>query len=256
MNVVTVPKAQMHNLYLCFSRCHLEILGVVAAGYASGLHIIDDGDGAENQIVVDIGGGTTTISFFYNGIFCGSEVVQLGGKSITSDVAYGLNISIANAERLKTLHGAAFCSISDEYDMIFVPVIEDNDVINLQRIPKSSLNQLIQPRVDEIFTVIKQKIESSAFGADFSKSIWLTGGGSSLSGIRDYASRVLNKKIKLKNMRNSIDGSDVQIDNDFSVAFGIIDFLRINDKKNSKMSFCYNNNGFIKKALSWFEKYL
>ncbi len=235
--------------------CHIEPLGVVASGYASGLYVMDESDAAGNQIVVDFGGGTTSISFFYNGMFCGSEIIPLGGKSITGDIAYGLNISTVNAERLKTLHGASFVSIADEQDMIFAPVIEDDEVINLQQIPKSALNQIIRPRVEEILQAVKQKIKESVFGEDFSRSIIITGGGSLLTGIKDSAESIFHKKIKLKKIHDAIDGTDVQIDNDFSVALGMMVFSQICEdnlvtpKKSEKI-------GFLKKALKWVENNL
>ena len=255
MNLVTVPKAQLHNLLVCLARCHIEPLGVVASGYASGLYVMDEADAAGNQIVVDFGGGTTAISFFYNGMFCGSEVIPIGGKSITADIAYGLNISTINAERLKTLHGASFVSISDEQDMIFAPVIEDDDVINLQQIPKSSLNQIIRPRVEEILLAVKQKIKESVFGEDFSRSIIITGGGSLLTGIKDSAESIFHKKIKLKKVYDAIDGTDVQIDNDFSVALGMMVFSQICDD-NFVTSQKTEKIGIFKKALKWVENNL
>ena len=144
INLITVPKTQIQNILVCLERCHLNPIGIVASSYASGLYVMDDEEALDNQIIIDFGGETTSLAFFYNGIFCGTELISIGGKHITKDVAYGLNISIANAERIKTLHGAAFVSNEDQRDMIFVPVIEDSDVIDLQQIAKSNLNQIIQ----------------------------------------------------------------------------------------------------------------
>lgn len=255
MNLVSVPKTQLHNILACLSRCHLESVGVIAAAYASGLYVMDETDMTGNLIVIDFGGGTTSISFFYNGVFCGSAVVPMGGKNITSDVAYGLNISTVNAERLKTLYGASMVSIADEQDMIFAPVIEDDDVISLQQIPKSTLNQIIQPRVDEILQAVKQKIRESVFGEDFARRIVITGGGSLLTGIKDSVETTLRKKIKLKKVNDAIDGTDVQIDNDFSVALGMVKFAQICEGSliSSEDS---GKSSLLKKALKWVENNL
>ncbi|MDR3187324.1 MAG: cell division protein FtsA [Holosporaceae bacterium] len=259
INLVTVTKPQLHNVLLCLERCHLDVVGIVAVGYAAGLCVIDEADMPENQIVIDFGGGNTSIAFFYNGVFCGSDTVPLGGKNITNDIAYGLNISIANAERLKTLHGAAFTSMTDNRDMIFAPMIEDSDIINLQQIPKSALNHIIQPRVEEILIAVRNKIDGSAFGADFSRSVTITGGGSLITGLRDFASGILNKKVKFKKMEDFLDGSDVQISNNFSVAFGIIKFAQLNDYNFTKTKSLAENRekiDFWKKMLNWIENNL
>ncbi|MDR2782162.1 MAG: cell division protein FtsA [Holosporaceae bacterium] len=259
VNLVTAPKAQLNNLLICLARCHLDPVGIVASIYASGLCVIDADDALSNKIVIDLGGGTTSIGFFYQGIFSGMEVIPLGSKNITDDVAYGLNISTANAERLKTLHGAAFISIRDESDTIFAPVIEDDDVINLQRISKVSLNQIIQPRVEEILLIIKERIEKSVFTDSFSKSIIVTGGGSLLTGIRDFSVGILNKKVKVKRMGNFINVPDVDISNNFSVAVGMIKFAQISDDylmRNKKSAKKNEKDGFIKKTLAWIENNL
>jgi cell division protein FtsA len=259
INLVTITKPQLHNVLVCLERCHLDVVGIVAAGYAAGLCVIDETEISENQIVIDFGGENTSIAFFYNGVFCGYEVVSLGGKNITNDIAYGLNVSVANAERLKTLHGAAFTSMTDNRDMIFAPVIEDNDVINLQQIPKSALNHIIQQRVEEILVAIRNKINDSVFGFDFSRSVTITGGSSLITGLRDFASGILNKKVKFKKMEDFLDGSDVQIGNNFSVAFGIIKFAQLNDYNFAKTKSLARNGekiGFWKKMLNWIENNL
>jgi cell division protein FtsA len=258
MNLVTAPKAQLDNMLLCLARCHLNPVGVISTVYASGLCVIDE-DTQGSQIVIDFGGGTTSIGFFYNGIFSGMEVIPVGSKHITDDVAYGLNISVANAERLKTLHGSAFSSIHDESDIIFAPVIEDDDVINLQQISKSSLNQIIHPRVEEILGMVKKRIEESSFTNNFSRSVVITGGGSMLTGLRDLVGMILNKKIRAKKMEDFIPGSDIIINNNFAVAIGMIKFARLSDDyliKTKSSANSEDQTGLFKKTLAWIENNL
>ncbi len=104
INVVTIPKIQLNNIVISLSRCHLDVLGVVYSGYASGLCVLGEDLNCGHQVVIDFGGGVTTVNFFYKGRFCGLEVIPIGSKNITKDVAYGVNVSNLNAERLKTLH--------------------------------------------------------------------------------------------------------------------------------------------------------
>jgi cell division protein FtsA len=259
INLVTVPRVQLNNLLVCLARCHLDPMGIIASIYASGLCVIDEEDSQSNQIVIDLGGGTTSIGFFYNGIFSGMEVISLGGKNITDDIAYGLNISVTNAERLKTLHGAAFVSIHDENDVVFAPVIEDDGMINLQQISKNAITQIINPRVEEILRMVKKRIEKSSFTDNFSHNVIITGGGSLLTGIRDFASWIINKRIKTKKIEDFIDGFNVQINNDFSVIIGMIKFAQINNNSLTKAKISTHNSeksGFLKKTLAWIENNL
>ncbi|MDR2794300.1 MAG: cell division protein FtsA [Holosporaceae bacterium] len=261
INFVSVPKIQLNNLLLCLDKCHLDPAGVVASSYASGLSTSDDdADTPVSQIVIDFGGETTTITFIYNGIFCGSELIPGGGRHITKDIAYGLNISIASAERLKTLHGAAFVSIDDERDTVLVPVLEDENVIDMQQLPKSTLNGIIQPRVEEIMLSIKQKIEESVFKNDFKNSfVTITGGGSQLTGIRDVAAEILNRNIRVKKINHTYGNANLPISNDFSVAMGMIKFAQFTENMSVRGTFFAESSaakGFLKKTLLWIENNL
>ncbi|MDR0632042.1 MAG: cell division protein FtsA [Holosporaceae bacterium] len=256
MNLITVQRAQLDNLLLCLTRCHLDPIGIVASIFASGLCVMGDDDMSTNQIVIDFGGGTTSIGFFYNGMFSGMEVIPLGGNNITSDIAYGLNMSMSNAERLKTLHGAAFASIQDEREVVFAPTIEDDAVINLQQISKGSLNQIIQPRVEEILNIIRKRVEESSFTNNFSRSVIITGGGSNLTGIGDFANNIMNKKVKTKKVEEFIGKQNVPINNSFSVAVGMIKFAQLGDGQPIKVSYFARRDkqeGFFKKILTLIE---
>ncbi|MDR0753505.1 MAG: cell division protein FtsA [Holosporaceae bacterium] len=259
MNLVTAPKSQLDNLLLCLTRCHLDPIGIVASIYASGLGVMDEEEMLDSQIIIDFGGETTSIGFFYRGIFSGMAVIPLGGKNITSDIAYGFNTSIANAEKLKTLHGSAFLSLRDENDAIFIPVMEDDDIINLQKISRNSLNQIIQPRVAEILNIVKKRITESSFTNDFSNNVIITGGGSMLTSMKDYASGIINKKVKIKKMDASVGGTEIQISNDFSVAVGLLKFAQANDDVRTRTDDSVKkskNKSFLKKALAWIESNL
>jgi cell division protein FtsA len=187
------------------------------------------------------------------------EVVPLGGKNVTDDIAYGLNISAVTAEKLKTLHGAAFSSIRDEQNVVFIPAAQGDDVINLQQIPKSSLNQIIQPRVEEILGMVKKKITASFFTNNFSPNVIITGGGSMLTGMRDFVDEILNKKAKIKKIEVAVKGVDIPIIDSFSVAIGMIKFAQLDNNratKTKKSAPSDKNEGFFKKALAWIENNL
>jgi len=259
INVVTVPKVQINNLVIGLSRCHLDVLGVVYSGYASGLSMLDEDSRQDNQIVIDFGGGVTTVNFFFKGVFCGLEVVPIGGQNITKDIAYGINVSRSNAERLKTLHGGAFESLDDKKNMILVPMQEENNTINLQQMPKSDLNMIIQPRVEEILKLVKEKIDSSVFKSDFARRFVITGGGSMLTGMREFVSQNFKKPVDMRRMEDFFEASDIQIGNDFATAIGMIKFAMLSD--NIKMGSQNNSrqkekSGLLKKTINWLENNL
>ncbi len=259
VNVVYIPRVQLNNILISLSRCHLEVLGVVYSGYASGLGVLDDELNQGNQIVIDFGGGVTTVNFFYKGRFCGLEVVPIGGKNITKDIACGINVSNLNAERLKTLHGAAFVSFDDKKSMILVPMREENDIISLQQMAKSDLNEVIQPRVEEILKLVKEKINNSVFKGDFANNLVITGGGSMLTGMREFIIEKFKKPVKMKRMEDFSETFGIQIGNDFSTTIGMIRFAllsddaKLNHAKDSKKN---KDKGLFKKTMNWLENNL
>lgn len=255
MHIITAPRIQLQNLLLCLTKCHLESDGIISANYATGIGIMEDEDMSTNQTVIDFGGSITTISFFFNGIFCGAEIVPIGAQHITKDIVYDLNVSEANAERMKTLYGSAIPSLSDERDILYAPVREEEDVINLQQIPKSALNRIVQARVDEILQKVKYKIDNSRFKSDFSRNILITGGGSLLTGIRDVAGNVLKRPVIQKKIKAILPKTDIQINHNFSVALGMIKLAQLIDAKNNTKG-NKKNRGIFKKTLNWLEKNL
>lgn len=258
VNIVRAPKIQINNLFACMDTCHLSIEGVVAAGLAAGLpypNVQQKG----NVMVVDIGGTTTTISFFFKGIFCGTFTQLIGGRNITNDIAYGFNMSFANAERIKTLHGAAFVSPVDEKEMFFAPITEDDNVVNLHQIPRSHLNQMIEARVEEMLIEVKQTIENSDFTLNFSEDIIITGGGSLLTGIKDFAYEIFKKNIHFKKLEEFVGADEYPVDNSFAVSIGMIcyaqmDYIKqLNGTKAEKFD---DKTSIFKKIMKLFEKRL
>lgn len=257
VNLVSAPRGQINNLVACLTRCHLDLSGIVLSCYASGLFMQNDSDMDSSSIVIDFGAGTTEIAFFYDGTFCGSEVIPLGGNNITNDIAFGLNVSKATAERIKALHGAAFVSIDDARNPIIIPVAEDENIIDLQQISKSTLNGIIQPRVEEILGEVKKRIDNSIFKKDFANaSIIITGGSSQLTGLRDFTAEILERNVIMKHANSHGIDPKIQVENDFSTTFGIIKFAYLTElDSRSKISSMNNNSedGIWKKIRNWFK---
>lgn len=251
-NVVSAPRKQINGILTCLDGCHLELSGIVLSCYASGLCVFNEE--YFNGIVVDFGAGTTSIAFFYKGVLCGAEIIPIGGNNITDDIAFGLSIPTASAERIKTLYGAAFASIDDENSCIYVPVLEGANTIDLQRITRSTLNTIIQSRVEEILVEVRERIEKSMFKEDFVNSrVVITGGGSQLTGIEDFAVSILKRSVTTKQINSHGVDRNIQVSNDFSVAFGMIKFAQMVQKEVSqrkKTMKCKRNN-FIEKMKNW-----
>ena len=118
LHVASCDTAAARNLMLAIERCHLGIEAMVATPYAAGLSALVDDEADMGTIVVDMGGGTTSIALFSGGVLAHLDAFAVGGNHVTMDIARGLNARLADAERLKTLYGSAISSPSDDRETI------------------------------------------------------------------------------------------------------------------------------------------
>jgi cell division protein FtsA len=122
--------------------------------------------------------------------------VAVGGKHITMDIARGLNTRLSDAERLKTLHGSAISSPSDDRETLSVrPVGEDGE--NPVQVTKAQLARIIRPRVEEILELARDRLKAAGFATSSGSRIVLSGGGSQLTGLPEAARRILGGQIRV-----------------------------------------------------------
>jgi cell division protein FtsA len=196
MNVVSCDAAAVRNLMLAVERCHLSVEAMVAAPYASGLATLVDDEAELGTALVDIGGGTTSVAVFASGHLAHVDSFAMGGSHITMDIARGLNIRLADAERLKTLYGTCLPSVSDERETISIsPIGEDPD--RPVYLPKSQLVRIMRPRVEEILEFARDRLKQSGFSSLAGHGLILTGGASQLPGLPEEAKRIIGKQARI-----------------------------------------------------------
>ena len=157
LHIATCDSAAARNLMLVIERCHLRVEAMVATPYAAGLSTLVDDEAELGAAVVDFGGGSTAVGVFSGGRLIHVDAVALGGSHVTRDVARGLNVSVSDAERLKTLYGACIASPSDDRESITVHRLGD-DHDHPSHLPKSELVRIIRPRVEEILELVRDRL--------------------------------------------------------------------------------------------------
>jgi len=197
LHMVTAATAPIRNLARCVERCHLELAGLVVSPYASGLACLVEDEAELGAICVDMGGGTTSLSVFAGGQCVYADVVPIGGQHVTNDIARGLSTSIANAERMKTLYGSALASSTDDREMIDVQLMGEEDRESSNHIPRSLLTGIIQPRLEETFELVRDRLRDSGVDYVAGKRMVLTGGASQMTGARELGARILGKNVRL-----------------------------------------------------------
>lgn len=194
--VISAETLAMRNIELVLNRCHLQVESLMATPYASGLSTLVDDEGQLGVAVVDFGGATTTVAVFADGhpVFC--DAIAIGGHHLTLDIARQLSVSVADAERLKTVYGSVLPGQADEREMIsIVPVGAGADEAP-GMIPRSHLTRILRPRVEEILTAIRDRMQATGMMDVCGRRFVLTGGGSELTGLPEVARRLLGRNVR------------------------------------------------------------
>jgi cell division protein FtsA len=197
MHVVTASANPVRNLRSCIGRCHLDVEGFVMSPYAAGVACLVEDEMDLGVTLIDMGGGTTTMSVFSEGRMVWCDSIPLGGAHVTNDIARGLTTPLVHAERLKTLYGGAVPTVSDEREIIDVPQVGEEEPSQANHVPKSLLVGIIQPRLEEIFEHVRGRLEASGYGKAAGRRVVLTGGASQLPGMREMAQQVLDKQVRM-----------------------------------------------------------
>jgi cell division protein FtsA len=197
LSPVTAQNAALRNITAALHQNHLEVDAFCAAPYAAGLSTLVDDEKDLGCTVIDMGGGTTSIAVFAQGKLIYSAAIPVGGNHVTSDIARGLTTSVADAERIKTLYGAAHATSTDDGALIDVPPIGEEEPLQPNYIPKSLLVGIIQPRIEETFELVRAKLVDNGINQIAGRRVVLTGGASQLPGLCDIGQLILDKQIRL-----------------------------------------------------------
>ena len=216
---ILIKKNYFKSIESILSNANLNIEYLIASPFASSLATLIKDEKELGTICIDLGAGITSVCIIESNslIFAGS--VSVGSNNITYDIASGLTTEIESAERLKTLYGSVFSNPSDEYELIDVPVI-GYDKNQFNQINRSHLNSFIKPRVEETLELVRQKLKDSNLHNKKYRRVVLTGGGSLLEGIDEYAKIIFGSQVRIAYPANILGLKDNIYKPQFSTAIG------------------------------------
>ncbi len=221
VHLVDASQASLRNLGACLARCDLEVEELVSAPLAAGLATLVEDEKRIGATVIDMGGGTTSIAVFSEGHLIHTAQIPVGGWQVTNDLARVLSTPINHAERLKTLHGGVLAAADDEREMLPIPLVgEDED--HIQRIPRAMIVNIIRPRLEETFELVRDRLEQAGIAREAGTRVVLTGGGSQLIGVRELAARVLDRQVRLGRPRSVRGLPETAGGPPFAVATGLL----------------------------------
>jgi cell division protein FtsA len=194
VHIVTGAVSAAQNIMKCVRRCGLEPRDLVLQPLASALAVLSNDEKDLGVCLVDIGGGTTDIAVFTGGAIRHTAVIPIAGDQITNDIAMALRTPTKDAEDIKIAHGCALRQLASVNEVIEVPGVGDREPRQLSR---QTLAEVIEPRVEELYSLIQRELRQSGFEELMSSGLVLTGGSSSLAGMVELGEEVFHMPVRL-----------------------------------------------------------
>lgn len=199
----------------------LEVSDMVISSIASGAVLLEESEKDNGALVIDIGGGTTDFVLYRKGYIVFTGVVPVGGDHITNDLSIGLRVGRKSAEDFKVKNGRAYYQSEDRDQKVW---LYGDLTIGDREYPLAAITKIIEARVSEIFTIIKEQLEEAKLlvPADIASGVVMTGGSSRLAGIDDAAQRALGLEARVTEGPQDV-GAELRIP-EYSTALGLLHY--------------------------------
>ena len=189
VHIVTGAVTSAQNIIKCANRAGLDVYDIVLESLASSEAVLSKEERNLGAALIDFGGGTTDLALFSKGAIKHTSVLALGGDNLTYDISVGLRTPKLEAEKIKIKYGSALSSLIGKDETIEVPGVGGRKPRTLSR---QILGEILEPRVEEIFTLIYQELVRSGYDELASSGVVVTGGSAELPGISEMAEQIFN----------------------------------------------------------------
>ncbi|RLQ23731.1 cell division protein FtsA [Seongchinamella sediminis] len=194
VHLVTCAVNAAQNVEKCIRRCGLEVEEIILEQLASSYSILTEDERELGVCLVDIGGGTTDIAIFTEGSIRHTGVIPIAGDQVTNDIAMALRTPTQHAEEIKIKYACALTQLAGPDETIKVPSVGDRPPRDLSR---QSLAEVVEPRYDELFTLVQAELRRSGFEDMVPAGIVLTGGTSKMEGVVELAEEIFHMPVRV-----------------------------------------------------------
>ncbi|MBV1876846.1 MAG: cell division protein FtsA [Pseudomonadales bacterium] len=219
VHLVTCAVNAAQNIDKCIRKCSLEVEDIILEQLASGYAVLTEDEKELGVCLVDIGGGTTDIAVFTGGAIKHTAVIPIAGDQVTNDIAMALRTPTPSAEEIKIKYACALASLAGENETIKVPSVGDRSDRDLSR---QALAEVVEPRYDELFTLIQAELRRSGFEDLIAAGIVLTGGTSKMEGVIELAEEIFHMPISIGVPQGVSGLSDIVRNPIYATAVGLL----------------------------------
>jgi cell division protein FtsA len=189
IHIVTGAVTSAQNIIKCANRAGLDVHDIVLQSLASSEAVLSEEERNLGVALIDFGGGTTDMAVFSKGAIKHTSVLALGGDNLTYDISIGTRTPRLDAEKIKLKYGCALTSMIGKDETIEVPSVGGRKARSL---PRQILGEILEPRVEEIFTLIQSELIRSGHDDMVNLGVVITGGSAELSGVSEIAEQIFN----------------------------------------------------------------
>jgi len=194
VHLVTGAVSAAQNIIKCVRRCGLEVDDIILEQLASSYAVLNDDEKELGVCLVDIGGGTTDIAVFTEGAIRHTAVIPIAGDQVTNDIAVALRTPTQYAEDIKIKYACALTQLANADETIEVPGVGDRPA---RRLARQTLAEVVEPRYEELFTLIQAELRRSGFEDICAAGIVLTGGTSKMEGVVELAEEIFHMPVRI-----------------------------------------------------------
>ncbi|ASP37216.1 cell division protein FtsA [Bacterioplanes sanyensis] len=219
VHLVTGSQNAVQNIERCIHKCDLQTDAVILEQLASSYAVLTDDERELGVCMVDIGGGTTDIAIFTEGAIRHTAVIPIAGDQVTNDIAMAVRTPTQHAEKIKIKYACALTQLAKADEMIKVPDVGDRPPRDLSR---QALAEVVEPRYDELFTLIQAELRRSGYEDLVAAGIVLTGGTAKMEGVVELAEEIFHMPVRLSRPQGVSGLTDVINNPIYSTAVGLL----------------------------------
>lgn len=251
IHIVTGAVASARNIIKCCNKAGLAVCDIVLESLASGEAVLTPEEKELGCALADIGGGTTDLALFKGNNIKHIFELTLGGHNLTNDISIGLRTPLAEAEKIKIQYGTCLPESIRKGETIEVPGVGGRGIKSL---PKDILGEILEPRVEEMFEILKREIYSNGLENAFPSGIVLTGGSSLLPGMPEIVESVFSVPVRVGEPIKIEGLKDVVKNPAFATGVGLVIF---GSKNSTKKQLSDNEDRLfsrlLKRMKQWFK---
>lgn len=251
VHMVTGAVSAAQNIIKCVRRCGLEVDDIILEQLASSHSVLTDDEKELGVCLVDIGGGTTDIAVFTEGAIRHTAVIPIAGDQVTNDIAVALRTPTQHAEEIKIKYACALTQLASVEETIEVPSVGDRPD---RRLARQTLAEVVEPRYEELFTLIQAELRRSGFEDLCAAGVVITGGSAKMEGTVELAEEIFHMPVRLGTPQYVSGLVDVVRNPIYSTGVGLLLFGYQNRAlRETEARMGTGFRGVLRKMKSWFQ---